>query len=49
MNQSTSQGKQKKQYVPPNVKAHGKVYQLTQGGRPPSGLLTEAFGYSPGP
>lgn len=46
MNQSTTQGKSKKPYVSPKVKAHGKVYQLTQttpidvGGQ-------EIAGYSP--
>jgi hypothetical protein len=45
MNQSTTQGKSKKPYVPPKVKAHGKVYQLTQGGTK-SGPGGDLGGYS---
>ena len=45
MNHSTSQGKSKKQYVPPKVKAHGNVYQFTEGpGTPVTG--SETTGYS---
>ena len=48
MNQSATQGKSKKPYVSPKVKAHGKVYQLTQTGAPADGS-PEINGYSPAP
>lgn len=32
MKQSQNQGKSKKPYVAPQVKSHGKVFQVTQGG-----------------
>ncbi|MBW4574228.1 MAG: hypothetical protein KME08_02985 [Aphanothece sp. CMT-3BRIN-NPC111] len=45
MNQSQSQGKSKKPYVPPQLKAHGKVFQVTQAGAP-NQIFFEQYGYS---
>ena len=46
MNSSQSQDKSKKPYVPPQLKAHGKVFEVTQGGILPSNGFPEFVGYT---